>query len=233
MSLQNVSSGINVRIRLLRKFFYRLWKNAIILRIKKEILSIDNEKRLSAATAGPAIILCALKNIKDLYVLMYLFREKDLSFVGLRSLERQKIFSRLVSLNRVLFIDPQKTFYPFLKNLLATLRDFNRSVVFFPTVDLDMAEKAFLDPALLVRIAMKASVPIMSVVIDWTNKQPSKCRVSIGKRFFVSPSTEEFRDIFFGRKGARKFSKLDREELNAIAKIILSGMEHRDGSNLS
>jgi len=225
--------GISLRARLLRKFFYRIWKSFVIVRVQKYIEVVQSEGDGPTDVPGPAVILCNLKHIRDLYVLMYLFREKEFSFVGLRSLEKMKTFKRLASFNRVIFLNPQKKMYSFLKEILVSLRNFNRAIILFPKFEFDISKELIIDPSVVVRIAMMASVPIVPVSITWGSSQTPKCNVTIGKRCFVSPASAEFRDIFFRRKGTRKFSRLDRDELKMAAERIFSKLEPVDGSNLS
>ena len=225
--------GISLRARLLRKFFYRIWKNFVIAQAQKHILNIQSEANYPTAVSGPAVILCNLKHIRDLYVLMYLFREKEFSFVGLRSLQREKTFKRLASLNRVIFLDPRKKMYSFLKEMLVSLRNFNRAIIFFPKFELDISKKLVINPTVVVRIAMMASVPIVPISITWMGSRTLKCKVAIGKRFFVSPASSEFRDVFFRRKGVRKFSRLNQDELKIVAGRIFSKLELADGPNIS
>jgi hypothetical protein len=71
---------------------------------------------------------------------------------------------------------------------------------------------------------MMANVPIVPVVTSWGN---GKCRVWVGSRIFISPRSEEFKDIFFKRKGLRKFKELPREDLMVIGQRIFSKLEHR------
>jgi 1-acyl-sn-glycerol-3-phosphate acyltransferase len=225
--------GIGLRSRLLRKYFYRIWKSSVIARAQKQILSVHNESSSSVDATGPAVVLCRLRSVRDLYVLMYLFRGREFSFVGLRSLQTQKTFKELASLNRVIFMDPGGKMYPFLRELLVSLRNFNRTVILFPKVEFGDARDLLLDPVVVVRIAMMANVPIVPVSVNWTDPRELKCNVNIGKRFFVSPASQEFRDIFFRRKGTRKFSRLDHDELKMVAGRIFSKLEPANGSNLS
>jgi len=228
-----IYDGISLRVRLLRKFFYRAWKNFVIAKAKKYIVAAQCGATDSRDVSGPAVILCNLKHIRDIHVLMYLFREKEFGFVGLRVLEKVSVFKRLASFNRVIFFDPRKKAYSFLKEILVSLRNFNRTIILFPKIELDIPKEYVIDPSAVVRIAMMASVPIVPVSITWTDLRAPKCNVVVGKRFFVSPASSEFRDVFFRRKGMRKFSRLDREELMAVAERIFSKLELADGPNLS
>jgi 1-acyl-sn-glycerol-3-phosphate acyltransferase len=225
-------AGIGLRARLMRKFFYRIWKSFIVTRAKKYILTVQNETKGSTETSGPSIILCNLKDVRDIYVLMYLFREKEFSFVGLRSLEKVGIFKRLASLNRVIFWNPKEKAYSFLREMLISLRNFNRTIILFPRFELDVSKELVIDPSVVVRIAMMASVPIVPVFVKWVGSQALKCAIVVGKRFFISPSSPEFRDVFFRRKGSRKFSRLDQEELKIVASRIFSKLGSVDGSNI-
>ena len=116
--------------------------------------------------------------------------------------------------------------------MLVSLRNFNRAIILFPKFELDISKELVIDPSVVVRIAMMASVPIIPVSITWESSQAAKCSVRVGKRCFVSPASAEFRDIFFKRMGTRKFSRLDRDELKVVAERIFSRLEPVDGPNI-
>lgn len=223
---------IHIRARMVRRFFYRVWKGFIINRVRKWIGTVQGEREGVSDVSGPAVVLCNLKRVQDLYVLMYLFREKEFSFVGLRSLEKVKVFRRLASFNRVVFFNPLKPKRSFFREILVTLRHFNRAIILFPKFDLDISKEFAIDPTAVVRIAMMVSVPIIPVSITWQSPNDSKCDVKVGKRLYISPASPEFRDVFFKRRGARKFSRLNSDELGTIAKRIFSRPELTDGSDI-
>jgi 1-acyl-sn-glycerol-3-phosphate acyltransferase len=82
-----------------------------------------------------------------------------------------------------------------------------------------------------VKLAMRANVPIIPVAMKGTYEilpphghipRFKKCRIVIGKKMYVSPENPEFSDIFFRRKGERKFGNLTDEEMQEIAVRLMN-----------
>jgi len=213
---------MQVRLRLFRRVLYRSWKAIILRRAKSLIQSIDYESEKTALLSTPVIFLSTFESPLDFWVLAHLFQGKDLTFLFPRNLPEEKVLMKLKMTNHVLCFD-EKVGYRFLRGLLAALRDFNRSVVISPQAAEKYVAGLSVDPVVVVRIAMMANVPIVPVVTKWGS---GKCRVWVGSRIFISPRSEEFKDIFFKRKGLRKFKELPNEDLMAIGQRIFSKLEH-------
>ena len=190
------------------------------------------------------ILLVSCSRPEDLPVLAYLFRERILTCIVPRTLSHLPLVSLIARAGRILYFENyEKPGYPFFRELLRTLQDFNRSVLVSPDAAKVYSPNHFtVVPPLLVRLAMKASVPIVPVVTaslasERQGRQPSgHCDIFVGKRIFVSPRSAEFRDIFFKRRGARKFERLPPEDLAEIGRRIftrLDALKETHGSDLS
>ncbi|MBI4430792.1 MAG: hypothetical protein HY587_03655 [Candidatus Omnitrophica bacterium] len=233
--------GLNLRARLLRRTTFRLWKSIILSKAKALIGNVNYESVEPSYSSIPVIILSSFNCFSDFLVLSYVFRDKDLTFIAGRGLPVEKSIEWLRSVNHVLYVDNNQFGYSFLKNLLSMLRNLNRSVVIPPEAALRYAGGLSVNPAVIVRIAMAASVPIIPVRFTWRaeNGQLSrgiqKCDVWIGKTTYISPRTEEFHDVFFKKRGARKFRDLPDEDLAEIGSRIfaqLRGSNSFNGSHL-
>lgn len=212
---------IQLRLRLFQRVLYRVWKTIVLSRAKSIIQSIDFETEETAQLSTPAIFLSSFETPLDFWVLSYLFQEKELTFLAPRNLPEEKMLERLQKINRILYLD-EKINFRFLRELLASLRDFNRSIVISPQAAVKYMSKIPVDPVVVVRIAMMANVPIIPVVTRW---QEGKCRVWVGSRIFISPRAKEFRDIFLKRKGSRKYRDLPAEDLITIGRRIFSKLQ--------
>lgn len=209
---------IQLRLRLFRRVFYRVWKSIVLRQAKFFIQAIDFASQETATLSTPAIFLSSFETPLDFWILSFLFQEKELTFLSPRKLPEEKILRRLQKINRVLYLDGKINFR-FLRELLTAVRDFNRSIVISPQAAVKYMSKIPVDPVLVVRIAMMANVPIVPVIMKW---QGGKCRVWVGSKIYISPRAEEFKDIFFKRKGVRKFRDLPSEDLILIGKRIFS-----------
>lgn len=234
--------GLQLRIRLLRLAAHRQWKTLCISKVKKWIAEIHCQSENIFESPTPAIILSSYDEPKDFLILSYLFKNKNLTFLTPSILPDGKIFTTLKSINHSLIIEEKGANHSFFKRLFTVLRDFNRSVI----ISLDAAKKYIpnlqIDPAIIAKIAIKTNVPIIPIFL--TRKASSeqmkygkkKYHIFVDKRVYISPKTEEFKDVFFKRRGARKFEKLSLEDLNEIGTRIFARLEalrKTYGSNLS
>ncbi|MFH0984050.1 MAG: hypothetical protein V1882_00790 [Candidatus Omnitrophota bacterium] len=215
-----------IRVRLFRKLIYRLWKWTVLADAKSYIYKINDESKQASALLTPAIVLSTFSRPLDFLILFYLFQEKELTFISPRNLPFEKNFLRLSSIARMLHFDGLIG-YSFFRKLLAALRDFNRSVVISPQAISRYAGHIPIDFSVVARIAMAANVPIITVIMKWQNDVESRkgCQVQIRKKVYVSPRSEEFKDVFFKQKGLRKFRKLPKEDLTVIGQRIFSMLE--------
>ncbi len=228
--LANFQKAVGLRTRLLKRVYYRVWKSYFLVQAQKLIAGVEYETKESLSSSMPAIVLATFNRIQDYLILAYLFRDRDLAFIAPRSLPDEKMIHHLLAVNHVVYFE-QKIGYSFFRNLLSTLRDFNRTVVASLEAARSYARYVLINPAVLIRIAMKANVPIIPVTLSWqpghgTMADRSKCKVRIGKQMFISPRTAEFKDIFFKKRGVRKFSRLPNEDLTEIANRVMSKLAH-------
>lgn len=216
-----------MRFRLMKQAIYRRWKTAILKKGKKYIESLECDRAVFQSSM-PYIILCTFHDLRDFLILSSLFNDKDLSYVAPTNLPNDPTVKALKTINHIIYINKKKNF-SVLKNILKSLRDFNRTLVLSLGAARAYADEIALDPVTIIRIAMKANVPILPVTIAWPSKEMGenldKCSVKIGNPIYISPRTAEFKDIFFKFRGVRKFQKLPRVELQEIATRILSRLD--------
>lgn len=234
--------GLQLRIRLLRLSVHRQWKILCISKVKKWIAEIHCQSENIFESPTPAIILSSYNEPKDFLILSYLFKNKDLTFLTPPILPDGKIFTTLKSINHSLIIGERGADRSFFKKLFTILRDFNRSIV----ISLDAAKKYTpnlqIDPAIIAKISIKTNVPVIPIFLAHRDSSghmkygKKKYHIFVDKKVYISPKTEEFKDVFFKRRGARKFERLSREDLNEIGTRIFARLEtlrKTYGSNLS
>jgi hypothetical protein len=236
----NLKTEVELRLRLIRKTTYRMWRSAFLARAKPLIANINYPDGKKMLAHSPCIIISSFAGIKDLLIISYVFRDSEIAFIAPEDLPNDSLLNLLRGINQVIFHKKQGSVFVFLREIMTTLTKYNRSLVICPEAINSIAPNASINPAVVIRLAMKASIPITPVNIIWKKvagfPQRETCDVFIGKRIFISPRTDEFRAIFFGRRGARKFEKLTNEELLIIwskisAKLIIGDRHH--GANLS
>jgi hypothetical protein len=208
-----------LRLRLLRRISYRIWKSAAIRKGKSLLSEVRYEGAEMAVPTVPAIILATFRRMEDFLVLSYLFREKELALFSPTEPPRHPAVETLKATQHILYFDSQAAGgYRFFHAVMQTLRDFNRSLVIAPDAARAVAGSLTVEPALVARLAMLANVPIVPVRLTWQEgaKAAARCSVWIGNKVFISPRAAMFKDIFFKRRGARKFNRLPKEDLTEI-----------------
>lgn len=224
-------NGLVLRTRLLRRMMFRLWKSLVLSGTRSLVSNVRYDSPEILTSPSPVIFLTTFSRPAEFVVLSSLFSDKDLTFIAPRNLPNNKYLDVTRSINHVIFLDEHLGFR-FFRQLLATLRNFNRSLVISPFAAARYAPTLPMDPGVIVRISMLANVPLVPVVFRWSGKQ---CEVSVGKKVFISPRSSEFKDIFFKTRGARKFRNLSQEDLAEIGSRIFSKISWRglNGPNLS
>ena len=239
---QRIYDALYLRTRLLKRVFFRLWKHAFISNARKLIGNVVYESQESVSLATASIVLCTFGRFSDFLILSHLFFDKQLAFIAPRTLPREKVIGQLRSVSHVLYLDNDRMGYSFFRQVLGILRDYNRSIVISPEAAQRYASWLYVDSAVIVRIAMIANAPIIPVVFNWskngegTGKRSNKCDVWIGKSIYISPSSPDFKDVFFRKKGFRKFKDLSDEDLHEIGSRIFSKLKVPSlayGTNLS
>lgn len=220
-----ILEGVHLRARLLRRVTFRFWKSFVLSRAKPLIGKIEYESLENFPSNVPAIILSSFNNFSDFLILAYLFQDKELTFIATPRLPNEKTLNQIRSINHILYWYDKQSGYSFFRKVLSILRDFNRSIVIAPDATTRYANNLTIDPTLIVKLAMIANVPILPIIIRWQEESEHagalrKCEVTIKRRIYISPKAEEFRDVFFQRRGTRKFKKLSREELSEIGRRI-------------
>ncbi|PIQ86084.1 MAG: hypothetical protein COV74_06130 [Candidatus Omnitrophica bacterium CG11_big_fil_rev_8_21_14_0_20_45_26] len=238
------SVSLRVRFRLIKRVLYKLWLTSNQAKAKKFIKSVRYQARNAEEFHSPIILLSTFTRVEDFLVLSYLFREKELTFISPSDLPKSKIFNIIFASNFVMVLDEKKIGFSFFRRLMLILRDFNRSLVISPSAAMRYMKGVTINPLVIAKLAMKTNVPIVPVVIKWLNSygqnkihrvMSRKCEVRIGKKMYVSPRTPEFKDLFFKRRGLRKFTSLTAEEYLEIGKRIflrLEALDNSDGSSI-
>lgn len=230
----NLSSGLWLRMRLIRRYFYRLRRAIVTAHVRlfiKDVLWLHPD---SSTSTVPVILLTSFQRLLDFWVLAYIFKDRELVFIALERLPDSKIINSIKKHNHMLYLS--KPGYSFFKRIMESLRNFNRSLVLSPEAS-EFYAGLPMDPRVVVRIATMANVPILPVAIDWEKcRSGEKCVVTVGKSTYISPRSEEFRDIFFKKRVPRKFSRLPPEDLSEIGRRIISKLNNlrrqHNGPNL-
>ena len=239
-TILTMKSGLVMRGRLIRRLFFKARKALTIWRASRIVAAVNFEAGDEQMVSLPTLILCTYTKVEDFLALAHVFREHDLVLVIPWDAHQKADIKNIDKLHQMLSLGPQGFDFSFFRQLLTDLRSYNRSVVVAPAAGAKFINDFLFDPVSLVRLSVKANVPIQPVVIEWGEGQKSvsnrQCRVWVGKRIFISPKHSDFQDIFFRRRGVRKFSKLSREEYAEIATRIFNKFEQmkkKYGSNLS
>lgn len=222
--------GLSLRGRLLRKVGFRLWKATFLGSARSLIQTVRGEGVANLEVATPAVVLTTFERIEDFLILSYLFRNKQLTFVAPKTLPEEGLIESLRAANHVIPFGEGEFGYPLFRSILTVLRDFNRSVVISPEAAARYASHVTVDPSVVVRITMKANVPIIPVALRWRprpedGRLSKSCDVWVGRKIFISPRAQEFRDVFFRTRGARKFEKLAPEDSAEIGQRVFSVLD--------
>lgn len=228
--LYSLLDGFHLRTRLLRRVTFRLWKSFALSSAKPLVQEVRYEVPDQSSLSMPAIILSSFSKLSDFLILSHLFRDKELTLIMPRSLPKDKDIDLFRSINHVLYLE-DRVGYKFFREILMILRDFNRCIVISPDAAKRYVSHVPVDPGVVAKIAMLANVPIVPVVLQWDSKKrlfngrSERCTIWIGKRIYISPRNEEFKDIFFKRRGVRKFVKLPQEDLIELGGRIFSKLK--------
>jgi len=132
----------------------------------------------------------------------------------------------ILKTNFVLFADGEYPGYRFFREAMRSLTEYNRSVALYPDAAASYG-KAFMEKyAGIIKLAMKANVPIVPVSMEWDDiDSPEKKvfprgRLKVGEKVYISPNNKEFKDIFFKRRGFRKFGSLPKDDLQEIGRRV-------------
>jgi len=223
-------NGFHLRVRLLRRVQYRLWKSLVVSHAGFRIGSVRCEVPVDFSRLPPSIFLTTFDRPEDYHILAYVLDPMELTFAAPRNLPEEKTLERLKTIHHLLPVGDLPD-YSFFKAFLSVLRNFNRSIVLAPEAARRYTRHWIVDPTILARLAMAANAPVIPVSMRWREaggwwkSKGEKCDVWIGKKMFISPRTEEFKDIFFKRRGFRKYRDLPREDLTEIGNRIFRKLE--------
>lgn len=203
-------------LRLLVFFMWRLW-----------LRRVDGFENIP--TREPAIIVSNHLSYYDFFVLASVLKKQTV-FVAAKGLNQRSFVGWFMKLDTILYVDRDKPGYGVFKQLMSHLK-FRKLIVLYPEATRSRSGKMLAPKSGFVKLAMKANVPVIPIAMKGTydilpphKRVPSlkKCDVIIGKKIYISPSTPLLRDIFFRRRGQRRFDVLQESELSEIAFRVMN-----------
>jgi len=209
--------------------FFKLWV--------KDVKGLDNIPQ-----RGPAIFISNHLSYYDFLVFGSILRAY-IVFLAQKKIKETFLIRWFTKFHTVVYIDKDKPGYSFFKEIIRQLGG-GRLVVIYPEGTRSRTGKMAIPKPGFVKLAMKTNVPIIPVALKGTYEilpphkhipRLKKCEVTVGKKIYISPDNPDFKDIFFRKKGDRKFGKLTDENLQEIAvrimdKIRISAGEEWDDS---
>jgi len=210
-------------IRLMVFFMWRLWV--------KEVSGFEHIPEREAA-----IIVSNHQSYYDFFVLASVLKKQTV-FVAMKSLNQRSFVGWFMKLDTIIYVDREKPGYEFFKELMRQLNH-RKLVVLYPEGMRSRSGKMLEPKTGFIKIAIKTNSPIIPIATKGTyeilpphRRFPSlkKCEVHIGEKIYISPATPFLKDIFFRRKGRRKFGQLNDDELSEIAFRIMDRIRKVSG----
>lgn len=225
MTKLKILESLDLRWRLLRRVSYR-WRIAILHFLSRfYIRQIEGTENLSGLV--PAIFICSYSWDYDFLILPALL-QREVVFLSPKNIPNNGIVRWILKTNLVLFANGTDPGYRFFREVMRNITDYNRSIAVYPSAA-SVYAKEFQDKYIgIVKIALKANMPIVPVIARWSSVKRKGfptvggCNLEIGKKIYVSPNNPEFQDVFFKRRGFRKYSSLSKEDFDEIGKRIMS-----------
>lgn len=192
-------------------FFWRLW-----------LMKLNGLENLP--TDQGAVLFANHASYLD-FLLLKPVLGKNSVFVATQKLKKHPLLHWLMRYCSILYIDVENPGFGFFKEVIRQLKS-KKHVVIYPEGTRSRSGNMMMPKIGFVKLALKANVPVIPVAIKGTyavwpphRQWPrlKRCEIEIGKKIYISPSNAMFRDVFFGLKGDRKFSKLNRGSLQFIA----------------
>jgi len=205
-----------LRFRLLRRAMHRILFFASIRKAKSYIRTTHYQDQKNADLNYPSIIITNANGAKDFLILGHLLKAVEAVVAVPTELLSQKWITSLKPLFYVVPWPKNLSRYSLFRALLKSIRIYNRTLIVAAKPAVEYGLDLEVSYALLGKLAMKTNVPIVNIVFKKKKEAPYSCDLIISRRIFISPRTEYFKDIFFRRRGFRKFSQLNKSELNDI-----------------
>jgi len=190
---------------------------------------------------GPAIFVSNHSSYYDFLIFGSLLHGYVV-FLAQKKINQTFLIRWFARYTTVIYIDKEYPGHAFFKKILKHL-DEGKLLVVYPEGTRTRTGKMLKPKLGFVKLAIKANVPIIPVAIKGTYDilpphkhipRLRKCKVTVGKKMYISPDNPDFKDIFFKRPDKIKLGALTDEELQEIAirimdKVrILAGQEWDD-----
>lgn len=224
--MRKKSQAAQLRLRLFERFLFRRRQQSMLKKIRKKIQKIEYEDKPSFDRMVSAIVLFCCDDYEDHLIVNSLLCDKDLMHLCPAASYSEEALQKTRLIIRVLPLpDTKSKALRFYKELLFALRDVNRTlVVGCDGSNLERSDD--LGVKRLVKISMLSSTPFLPISLEWDAAR-KHCSIVVKKKVFISPRSSEFKDVFFSRRGARKFSQLTDEQTVQIANRVKSLIERK------
>ncbi|MCM8775028.1 MAG: 1-acyl-sn-glycerol-3-phosphate acyltransferase [Candidatus Omnitrophica bacterium] len=210
-------------IRLMVFFMWRLWL--------RRVYGMDNIPEREAA-----IVVSNHNSYYDFFVLASVLKRQTV-FVAVKGLNQRTFVGWFMKLDTIIYVDRDNPGYSFLKEVIRQLHQ-KKIVVVYPEGTRSRSGKMLVPKNGFVKLAIKVNVPIIPVAMRGTYDilpphrhlpKFKKCDVQIGEKIYISPSTPLLRDIFFQKRGSKKFTHLNDDQLSEIAFRIMNQVRLMSG----
>lgn len=217
---------LRTRYRLLRLWKYKTMRLAIFFFFRLWLKEIDGFKNIPLQ--GPALLVSNHLSYYDFLVLGAIFRSQ-IVFLAVEKINKTFLINFLTKLHIVIYLDRENPGISFFKEVMRQFES-RKIVVIYPEGTRSRSGKMGRPKPGFVKLAMKANVPIVPIAMQGTydilppnKKIPKlrKCRIVAGEKIYIAPSNEMFKDVFFEKRGFRKFSNLTKDQMQIIADRIM------------
>jgi len=210
------------RYRMARKARFKTLRLTIFNFFKLWIKDIDGLENIPKK--GPAIFICNHLSYYDFFIFGSIMRDY-IVFLAQKKVGDTFFIRWLTRFHNVVYVDKDKPGASFFKKVIRYLES-KKMLMIYPEGTRSRSGKMLMPKPGFVKLAMRANVPIIPVALKGTYEilpphrhmpRFKKCRVVVGKKIYISPGNKDFSDIFFRRKGERKFGNLTDDEIQEIA----------------
>jgi len=215
------------RYRMARKARFKTLRLAVFNFFKLWIREIDGLENIPKR--GPAIFICNHLSYYDFLIFGSIMRDY-IVFLAQKKINETFFVKWFTRFHNVVYVDKDKPGTTFFKNVIKYLES-KKMLMIYPEGTRSRSGKMLAPKPGFVKLAMRANVPIIPVALKGTYEilpphrhipRLRKCKVVIGKKIYISPENPDFSDIFFRRKGERKFGNLTDEEMQEVAIILMN-----------
>lgn len=226
---------VTTRFRLLRRLRFRILRLLIFFIWRLWVAEVHGFQKIPMNEG--AVIVSNHLSYFDFWILSAVLKHNTV-FIAVKNLDKRGIVGWTMKLNTIVYVDRDKPGASFFKKIMWYLTDQARSVVIYPEGTRSRSGRMLVPKPGFVKLALKAGVSIIPVAMRGTYDvlppeghfpRFRKCDVYILDKTYISPSNPEFYDIFFGKKGDRRFEDLNDDELQEIAFRIMDRVRMHAG----